>query len=125
MRIARTGAILLAGVAAAALAAASEMDEELMATIETVAESLSSNIALQDVAAARTDASDLESLFAEVQVFFEAHADGKDAVEYTKKTRELSGAVLVAIDAGKFDDAANAASEIGRTCKSCHRKYKP
>lgn len=106
-------------------AAAAELDTAIMESLEVVSESLASNIALADVAAARTDAADLQSLFAEVQAHFAARGDAVDAVEYAKKSRELAGAVRVALEAGKFDDAANAASEIGRTCKACHRKYKP
>jgi soluble cytochrome b562 len=120
-----SGALLMALVGAVAFAAAPGLDEEVMGTIEVVSESLASNIALQDVAASQTDAKDLDSLFAEVEVYFTGRGDAKDAVEYTRQSRALAVTVQTAVGAGKFDEAANAASEIARTCKACHRKYKP
>lgn len=125
MRRKSSSAILLALVGVAAFAAAPELDEEVMETIEVVSESLSSNISLQNAAASRTDAKDLDALFAEVETHFTRKGDAADAVEYAKKSRELTATVLASIDAGKYDDAANASSEIARTCKACHRKYKP
>ena len=118
------GAMLVA-LAGAAMAAAPALEEGLMETIEVVAESLSSNIGLQDAAAARTDAGDLAALFTEVEAYFTRLGDAKDGVEHSKKSRLLSAEVLAAVDQGRFADAANAASEIGRTCKACHRRYKP
>lgn len=119
------GAMLLALVGAAALAAAPGLDDGVMETIEVVSESLASNIGLKDAAAAQTDAKDLDALFVEVQAYFKARGDAGDALGYVKTSRELTATVQAALAAGKFDDAANAASEMARTCKACHRKYKP
>lgn len=124
MRRVMAGAMLMALVVATP-AAAPVLDEELMPTIEAVSESLASSIGLQDVAAASTDAKDLDALFAEVEAHFRQQGGAEDAVGYARQSRELAATVLKALDDGKFDDAANAASGISRTCKSCHRKYKP
>jgi soluble cytochrome b562 len=119
------GAVLLVLTGAAALAAGPLLDETLMETIEVVSESLASSIGLKDVAAIETDVRDLDALFKEVEAHFRNRGDAEDAIGYTKKSRELAATVLTAVNAGRFEDAANAASEISRTCKACHRKYKP
>ncbi|MFO7324218.1 MAG: hypothetical protein DIU62_000750 [Pseudomonadota bacterium] len=118
-------ALLLVLAADMVVAAGPELDKEVMETIEVVNESLASNIGLRDVAAVHTDAKDLDELFAEVEAYFTARGDAKDAVDYTRRTRLLLGTVKESVDAGRFEDAANAASEVGRVCKACHRKYKP
>lgn len=125
MRMRICGSMLLALLSVVPLINAADLDGEVMPTIEVVSESLASNIGLHDVAAASVDAKDLEALFAEVEAHFAARADAKDAVEYAKQSRRLAAGVLGALQGGRFDEAANAASEIARTCKACHRKYKP
>jgi hypothetical protein len=107
------------------LAAEPQLDETLMEEVEIVNESLSSNLGLKDAAAATTDARDLDRLFADVESYFVARGDAADAVAYVKKSREAAAGIVTAAGAGEFEAAANLASEISRTCKACHRKYKP
>lgn len=118
-------ATALFAVALPVLAASPELDEAVMETLEIVNESLSSNLGLKDVAAATTDARDLDRLFGEVEVYFVARGDAPDGVTYVQKSREATAGIIEAVGAGQFEAAANLAAEISRTCKACHRKYKP
>jgi hypothetical protein len=118
-------ATALLAVALPVLAAAPELDEAVMENIEIVNESLGSNLGLKDAAAVTIDARDLEKLFGEVEVYFVARGDAADGVTYVQKSREATAGIISAVGAGQFEAAANLAAEISRTCKACHRKYKP
>ena len=118
-------ATVVLAVALPALAAAPELDDGVMENVDLVNESLSSNLGLKDAVAATIDARDLDALFGEVEAYFIARGDAPDGLVYVKKTREAATAIVQAVGAGQFDTASNIATEISRTCKACHRKYKP
>jgi hypothetical protein len=101
------------------------LDEAVMETMEIVNESLGSNLGLRKADAVAADAGDLEALFAEVEAYFTRRGDAADAVGYAKKSREAMAGVREAAAKGDFEAAAGLASEVSRTCKACHRKYKP
>ena len=118
-----TAAVMLATLPARA--AAPDLDEVVMQNIEAVNESLSSSLALKDATASATDARDLDQLFAEVETYFVNRGDAADALDYTRRSREAAAGILRAIGESKFDAASELAVDISRTCKTCHRKYKP
>lgn len=120
--------IAAASIALAAVpawAATPELDEVVMQNIEVVNESLASNLGLKDGAAASTDANDLDQLLAEVETYFVRRGDADDAVGYARKSREATAGIIRTVGEGRFEAASELATEISRTCKTCHRKYKP
>lgn len=101
-----------------------ELDTDLMQTIEDTNKSLSSNIALQRADASKSDASDLKSMFDVVEAHFIKKGGAENAVDLSKKSKELANEIIKSIDSNNFDNASNSATELSRTCKSCHTFYK-
>jgi len=101
-----------------------EMDQDLMQTIEDTNKSLSSNIALQRVDASVTDAKELDNMFSIVEAHFVKKGDAANAVELSKKSKDLSQDIIRLVNEKNFESATNSATELSRTCKSCHTFYK-
>ncbi|WP_085316585.1 hypothetical protein [Derxia lacustris] len=115
---------LLALVAGSALSAEDELDTDLMQSIEDSNKSLASNIAIKDGKGATTDAKDLAEMFAKVEGFYVKKGDAADAVDLSKKSRELTAQILQQVGAKNFDAATDSATTLSRTCKTCHNFYK-
>jgi hypothetical protein len=111
-------------VAAGAARGAAELGMELMQNIEDSNRSLASNIALHDGKAAIADAKDLDGLFAEVETHFTQRGDAANAVELSKKSRSLATRIVSAVSSGDFSAATDAATDLSRTCRTCHTFYK-
>ena len=116
-----TGVLALAGVVRAAVA---ELDTDLMQAIEDSNKSMASNIAVGDKKAAGSDAAELHAMFLKVEAFYVQKGDAQDAVDLSRKTLQLTQQIVQQVQGGKFDDATNAATDLSRTCKSCHNFYK-
>lgn len=105
-----------------------EMDMDLMQTIESTNDNLSSNIALENDESAIADAQTLKELFEVVATHYEKEAaSGKDvaeAIDLTKKSIKFSGEIITFLQQQDFDSAANTATDLARTCKTCHNFYK-
>jgi hypothetical protein len=105
-----------------------EMDMDLMQTIESTNDNLSSNIALENVESAIADAQTLNELFVVVAEHYQRElATGKDvaeAVDLTRKSIKFSGEIITSLQQQDFDSAANTATDLARTCKTCHNFYK-
>ena len=105
-----------------------EMDMDLMQTIESTNDNLSSNIALENAESAIADAQTLNELFAVVQKHYQKEmAAGKDvaeAVDLTKKSVKFSSEIITFLQQEDFESAANTATDLARTCKTCHNFYK-
>jgi hypothetical protein len=105
-----------------------EMDMDLMQTIESTNDNLSSNIALENVESAIADAQTLNELFSVVAEHYQKElATGKDvaeAVNLTRKSIKFSGEIITSLQQQDFDSAANTATDLARTCKTCHNFYK-
>jgi hypothetical protein len=115
------GVLALAGVVRAAVA---ELDTDLMQTIEDTNKSMASNIATGNKKAAISDAAELHEMFLKVEAFYVQKGDAQDAVDLSRKTLQLTQQIGQQVQGGKFDDATNAATDLARTCKSCHNFYK-
>ena len=123
---------LLAVLAALTLTCASvrsaeapaELGTDLMQAIDDSNKSLSSNIALKDAKARASDARDINQDFVQVEAFFAARPDAHDAVDLARKTRELTDVIVRSVGGGNFDAAADSATELSRTCRTCHTFYK-
>ncbi len=117
-------AMAMLAVLVGAVRAADELDMDLMQTIEDTNKSLSSNIALKNVKGSTDDAKELETLFAKVENHFVAKGDAPDAVDLSRKSKDLATAIVKAVGAQQFDAATDSATEISRACRSCHTFYK-
>jgi hypothetical protein len=112
----------------ASFAEEAEMDMDLMQTIESTNDNLSSNIALENAESAIADAKTLNELFAVVEEHYKkASAAGEDvaeAVDLSTKSVKFSNEIMVFLEQKDFDSAANTATDLARTCKTCHNFYK-
>lgn len=115
---------LLLFCAGAVWSAVGELDSDLMQAVEDANKSLASNIALKDKKASVSDAKELDGMFVEIEHFYVAKGDAEDAVKLSKKSRELVTGILKSVDGGDFDHANVLATDLSRTCKSCHNFYK-
>ncbi len=104
--------------------AQAELGTDLMQAIEDSNKSLSSNISLKDAKASASDAREINQAFIQVEAYFAARPDAHDAVELAKKTRELTDQIVQSVGSGNFDAAADSATALSRTCRTCHTFYK-
>lgn len=111
-------------LAAAVHAASAELGMDIMQTIEDSNKSLASNIALRDARATLQDARELDELFAQVEAHFTQRGDAVNAVELSAKSRLLTQQIVKAVNAKDFDTASGAATDLSRTCRTCHTFYK-
>lgn len=115
-------------ISSASVAQEAEMDMDLMQTIESTNDNLSSNIALENAESAIADAQTLKELFAVVEEHYTKElAAGKDvaeAVDLTKKSVKFSSEIMIFLEQNDFESAANTATDLARTCKTCHNFYK-
>ena len=108
---------LLAAVFGGVRAADTELDMDLMQTIEDTNKSLASNIATQNAPGSTSDAKELQALFGKVEAHFVAKGDAPDAVELSRKSRELSEAIVKSVGAKDFGTASDSATTLSRTCR--------
>lgn len=105
-----------------------EMDMDLMQTIEDTNDSLSSNVALEESEAAIADAQILNELFGVVEEHYKkelaAGEDVAEAVDLSSKSKKLTADIIDQLNASDFESAANSATDLARTCKTCHNFYK-
>jgi hypothetical protein len=114
----------LAALAGVVHSAPAELGMDIMQTIEDTNKSLSSNISLKDAKATLTDAKDLEQLFGQVEAHFTERGDAQNAVDLSKKSRDLAQAIIQSVNKKNFDAASDAATDLSRTCRTCHTFYK-
>ena len=115
---------LLAAVFGGVRAADTELDMDLMQTIEDTNKSLASNIATQNAPGSTSDAKELQALFGKVEAHFVTKGDAPDAVDLSRKSRELSEAIVKSVAAKDFGTASDSATTLSRTCRTCHTFYK-
>ncbi len=112
-------ALLSGGV----LASQVVVDEDSMQLMDDRNKSLANCIALKDEAGAKADARALDEMFADVEVYFEQKGK-RDAVDWSKQSRELSDQITRYVAANDFDHASQSAVTLSKTCKACHEVYK-
>ncbi len=105
-------------------AADGELDMDLMQTIEDTNKSLASNIAVQNIPGSTADAKELQGLFTQVEKHFVAKGDAPDAVELSRKSKDLATGIIKSVSNKDFDTATGAATDLSRTCRACHTFYK-
>jgi hypothetical protein len=114
----------IALIATTAIAATPELGMEVMQNIEDLNKSLASNIALRNAPATLSDARELDQLFAQVETHFVQRGDAANAVELTQKSRTLAAQIVKSATSGDFGAATDAATDLSRTCRTCHTFYK-
>jgi len=115
---------LLVGAATLLAPAHAELGMDLMQNMEDVNKSLSSNLSLREAKGALADATELDGLFTQVESHFVARGDAANGVELSRKSRGLAQQIVKAVAAGNFEHATDAATELSRTCRTCHTFYK-
>ncbi|MDR1888931.1 MAG: hypothetical protein LBQ81_06070 [Zoogloeaceae bacterium] len=101
-----------------------EIDMDFMQDVEDTSINLTDNITQHNTDSILTDAKELAAAFAQIEEFYIAKGDAADAVELSRKSRELSQKIIQQVDSKDFDSAAASASELSRTCKACHNFYR-
>lgn len=124
MRKAITISLLVAALNAAAWSATAELGQDIMQNIEDLNKSLASNIALHDPKASASDAQELQTLFAQVEAHFTERGDAANGVDLSKKSRALALQIVQQVAAKDFTSATDTATDLSRTCKTCHTFYK-
>ena len=107
------------------VSADSEMDMDLMQSIDGTAKSINSDIDLKDSAAASADARELEQQFQLVLAFYAARHDAPDAVNFSKTSLDLTETIMKSVAARDFETASRAAAQLTHACRACHDVYKP
>lgn len=116
--------VVLVALAGPAGSATPELGMDIMQSIEDLNKSLASNIALRDAKGGTADAKELDTLFADVEAHFAARGDAENAVALSRKTRTLALQIVRFIEAKDFGAASDTATDLVRTCKTCHTFYK-
>lgn len=104
--------------------AQNELDPDLMLAIEDANKSLASNVAIKDVKGSVANARELDEMFSKVEVFFVEKGEAHDAIDLSRKSRALSQGIVKSVESGDFEAATNAATDLSRTCRTCHTFYK-
>ena len=113
--------VLIGGVVRAA---DGELDMDLMQTIEDTNKSLASNIATQNTQGSTADAKELQALFGQVEAHFVSKGGADDAVDLSRKSKDLAGTIVKSVGSKDFTTASDAATTLSRTCRTCHTFYK-
>ena len=118
--------ITLAVLAGPAGSAPTELSVDTMQAIEDLNKSLASNIALRDTRGSTSDAKELDTLFAEVDSS-QRRARTRSRCPRRRarcRRRALALQIVRLVEARDFAAATDAATDLARTCKTCHNFYK-
>jgi hypothetical protein len=115
---------VMAVLAGVVRAADGELDMDLMQTIEDTNKSMASNIATQNAPGSTADAKELQALFGQVEKHFVNKGGADDAVDLSRKSRDLASAIISSVAAKDFSTASDSATTLSRTCRTCHTFYK-
>jgi cytochrome c556 len=102
-----------------------DFDDDLMRDMDTAIKDLEPVVGAKNAVAATGDAELLRDGFKQTEDYFARKGNAADAVEFARKSEELTAAVLKEITANDFDAAANSARALSKSCRACHDVYKP
>lgn len=108
----------------AALASDFAVDADFMELLDDRTRSLSSRLALRDLAGARDDARAISGFFGEMAAYYAKRAPGGDAATWASEGREAADEIARLALAGDLDHAQQSATVLTGTCRACHRVYK-
>lgn len=116
--------VSLLAVAGSVISAQIEIDDDFMRSVEDSNKSLANHIAVKDTKGVSIDTKELSEMFAQVEAFYATKGDAQDALDITKKSRQLIVEIDKSVASKDFDSANVKASDLSRACKSCHNFYK-
>jgi hypothetical protein len=102
-----------------------DFDDDLMRDMDTAIKDLEPVVGAKNAAAATGDAELLRDGFKQTEDYFAKKGTAADAVEFARKSEELTATVLKELGANDFDAAANSARALSKSCRTCHDVYKP
>jgi cytochrome c556 len=102
-----------------------DFDDDLMRDMDTAIKDLEPVVGAKNAVAATGDAELLRDGFKQTKDYFAKKGNAADAVEFARKSEELTATVLKAITASDFDAAATSARALSKSCRACHDVYKP
>lgn len=105
-------------------AVSDEIDTDLMQAVEEVNDSLSNSIALKNKVESLSNAKEIGEMFVEVERFYSAKPDAEEALKLSRKSIQLAVEITGMVERDDFDAAALSATDLSRTCKTCHNFYK-
>lgn len=103
----------------------SDFDDDLMRSMDDSVKELDSNVGGQDAKASLANATVLEDGFAWAEKYFAAKPEAPLGAGYAREGREHLAALVQALEAGNFDAASTNVRAVVKTCKACHKAYKP
>ena len=118
-----TAALVPLLVVGTVLAAQAELSADDMREAEDTLRDLDSNLALQNRKALE-EAQQLVRFFQQVGAHYGAKADAARGVDFARRSQGHAQAIATAVEAGDYDTAQDALSELTRSCKACHEVYK-
>jgi cytochrome c556 len=102
-----------------------DFDDDLMRDMDTAIKDLEPVVGAKNAVAATGDAELLRDGFKQTEDYFAKKGNAADAVEFARKSEELTATVLKEITANDFDAAATSARALSKSCRACHDVYKP
>jgi len=105
------------------IAAQASLTADDMRDAEETLHNLDSHISLQE-RKALDDARELARYFQQVEGHFSTQADAARGVDFSRKSQAHAQAIAAAVEAGNYDAAMDALSDLTRSCKACHEVYK-
>jgi hypothetical protein len=123
MSFSKAAALLPLLIATIVLAAAPDLSADEMRDAEDTLRDLDSNLSLQN-AKALNEAKDLAKFFQQVGAHYSAQPDATRGVDFARKSQDYAQAIATAVEAGNYDAAQDALSDLTRSCKACHEVYK-
>ncbi len=102
-----------------------DFDDDLMRDMDTAIKDLEPVVGAKNAVAAAGDAELLRNGFKQTEDYFAKKGGAPDAVEFARKSQQLTEAVLKNISANDFDAAAISARALSKSCRACHDVYKP
>ena len=102
-----------------------DFDDDLMRDMDTAIKDLEPVVGAKNAVAATGDAELLRDGFKQTEDYFAKKGGAPDAVEFARKSGELTATVLKDITANDFDAAADSARALSKSCRTCHDVYKP
>lgn len=118
-----TLALLPLLIASTVLAAQAELSADEMRGAEDTLRELDSHVSLQN-RKALDEARELARFFQQVGAHYTARPDAARGVDFARKSQDHAQAIAAAVEAGNYDAAQEALSDLTRSCKACHEVYK-
>lgn len=102
----------------------SDIDEDFMQLMKDKQKSLTSNLSMKDTKGSTDDAAEIQDMFNDVQNYYAKKGNAADAVDWSKKSKDLLGTIMQYVASNDFDTAEQTSVTLANTCKECHKVYK-